>query len=159
MKTILFCLTLLLVSYCPGLAQTGTDGSILGTVADSSGAVIPGATIAVTNTETGIGKKVVTDANGAEIGRAETGWAADPAAEEFKSLQPNRSLLETIARKTGGEMVGADRLAAFVKGLPSRQAPVMESWSFPLWHTPAVLLFALACFICEWGLRRWKGMA
>ena len=106
-----------------------------------------------------LAEAVVTDANGAEIGRAETGWAADPAAEEFKSLQPNRSLLETIARKTGGEMVGADQLAAFVKGLPSRQAPVMESWSFPLWHTPAVLLFALACFICEWGLRRWKGMA
>ena len=106
-----------------------------------------------------LAEAVVTDANGAEIGRAEAGWAADPAAEEFKSLQPNRSLLETIARKTGGEMVAADQLAAFVKGLPSRQAPVMESWSFPLWHTPTVLLFALACFICEWGLRRWKGMA
>jgi len=35
---------------------------------------------------------------------------------------------------------------------------VMETWSYPLWHKPVVLLFALGCLVAEWGIRRWKGM-
>jgi len=27
-----------------------------------------------------------------------------------------------------------------------------------LWQNPAVFLFVLACFVTEWGIRRWKGM-
>ena len=34
----------------------------------------------------------------------------------------------------------------------------METWTSPLWHTPAMFGFALACLAAEWGLRRWKGM-
>ena len=101
----------------------------------------------------------VLDPNGAEAGRAEAGWTADPAAEEFKSLKPNRALMETIARQSGGEVIALNRLDEFVRGLPDRKAPVTENWSFPLWHTPIIFLLALACFIAEWGLRRWKGLA
>ena len=56
-------------------------------------------------------------------------------------------------------MIDAARLADFAGSLPNRKAPITESWSFPLWHQPAVFLFALLCFLAEWGLRRWKGMA
>ncbi|MEW6156106.1 MAG: glutamine amidotransferase [Verrucomicrobiota bacterium] len=101
---------------------------------------------------------VVFDSNGVEVGRAETGWTSEPAAEEFRSLKPNRPLLETIARQTGGEMLEMSGLNSFVASLPHRKAPIMESWSFPLWHQPAVFLFALVCFLAEWGLRRWKGL-
>jgi hypothetical protein len=101
----------------------------------------------------------VTNAVGAEVGRAEAGWTSDPAAEEFRSLKPNRALLEAIAKKTGGEVISASHLEAFAENLPNRHAPVTESWSFPLWHRASVFLFALACFVVEWGLRRWKGMA
>jgi uncharacterized membrane protein len=102
---------------------------------------------------------VVTNAVGAEAGRAEAGWSTDLAAEEFRSLKPNRALLETIAQKTGGEIIAADKLDEFARGLPLRQVPITESWSFPLWHQAAVFLFALACFVAEWGLRRLKGLA
>jgi hypothetical protein len=34
----------------------------------------------------------------------------------------------------------------------------MEPWSKPLWQEPAVYLFALGCFVAEWGIRRWKGL-
>jgi uncharacterized membrane protein len=102
---------------------------------------------------------VATDSAGAEAGRAEAGWTADPAAEEFKSLKPNRALMEQLARQTGGQIVTAAGLDAFVAGLPNRKAPITEPWTVPLWHRSAVFLFALGCFVAEWGLRRARGMA
>lgn len=101
---------------------------------------------------------VATNQSGAEIGRSETGWSTDLASQEFHSLAPNRALLEDIARRTGGTMLEASDLDRFVKTLPQRQAPVMEGWAYPLWHTPALFLFALGCFVSEWGVRRWKGL-
>jgi uncharacterized membrane protein len=100
----------------------------------------------------------VTNEVGAEYGRDETGWAHNPAADEFRSLVPNVALLESIAQKTGGEVLQADELDRLVSKLPLRSAPVMESWTFPIWHTAAMFAFALACFLAEWGLRRWNGM-
>ena len=93
-----------------------------------------------------------------DLGRAEAGWSSDLAAEEFRSLTPNVALLEDIARKTGGEVVAIDDLQKFASRLPQLRAPVMETWSYPAWHTPAMFAFALACLLAEWGLRRWKGM-
>jgi uncharacterized membrane protein len=106
-----------------------------------------------------LAEAVVTDAAGVEVGRAQAGWTADPAAEEFKALKPNRALLENLARQTGGEMISANNLAAFAEKLPNRNAPITESVTTPLWHQPWVFLLALTCFAAEWGLRRWKGMA
>jgi hypothetical protein len=106
-----------------------------------------------------LAEAVVTDAAGVEVGRAEAGWTADPAAEEFRSLKPNRALLESIAKQTGGKVIAADQLESFAAELPNRKAPITESWTYPLWHQPAVFLFAMTCFLAEWGLRRRKGMA
>jgi hypothetical protein len=101
---------------------------------------------------------VATNTAGAEVGRADAGWSVDLAAEEFRSLTPNVPLLEAIARKTGGQVIAAADLSSFARKLPGLKAPVMETWSYPLWHTPAMFAFALACLLAEWGLRRWKGM-
>jgi uncharacterized membrane protein len=110
--------------------------------------------------QTGGFKAVATVKNnaGADLGRAEAGWSSDLAAEEFRSLVPNVALLEEIARSTGGQVVAADDLESFVRKLPELRAPVMETWSYPAWHTPLLFAFALACLLTEWGLRRWKGM-
>ncbi len=101
---------------------------------------------------------VATQSDGKVIGRSATGWALDPAAAEFRSLQPNRAYLEALAKRTGGQVLTLDGLRDFVRQLPQRHAPIMESWSKPLWQQPAVFLFALACFVAEWGIRRWKGL-
>lgn len=100
----------------------------------------------------------VTNAENVEVGQAVAGWATDLAADEFRSLTPNFSLLETVAQKTGGEVVSLNRLDEFARNLPRRQAPIMESWNYPLWHTPALFALALACLVSEWGIRRWKGL-
>ena len=95
---------------------------------------------------------------GVDVGQAEAGWSTDLAAEEFRSLEPNTALLESIARRTGGEIIPAAKLNEFARALPHRRSPVMEAWTTPAWHTPALFGFALACLVAEWGLRRWKGM-
>jgi uncharacterized membrane protein len=100
----------------------------------------------------------VTQADGKVIGHGAAGWASDPAAAEFRSLSPNRALLQAIARRTGGQVLTLDGLKEFVRRLPQRPAPITEPHSDPLWQQPAVFLFALGCFVTEWGIRRWKGL-
>ena len=101
----------------------------------------------------------VTDQSGALAGKAQAGWSTDLAAAEFRSLTPNRALMESLATQTGGQVIALEKLDEFVRELPSRRAPVTETWTRPIWHTPAMFLFALGCFVLEWGLRRKKGLA
>lgn len=103
-------------------------------------------------------RAVVRDGEGNLMGEKETGWALNPAAEEFRSLVPNRELLESIAEATGGRVLSLDEVAAFSATLSMLEAPVSETWTRPLWHAPWVFLLALACFAGEWALRRWKGV-
>ena len=100
----------------------------------------------------------VTDDKGAKIGQAETGWASDPAADEFRTIQPNRQLLQELADRTGGAVIERNDLEDFAASLPARKVPITEQWSHPIWHRASVFLFALACLLGEWGLRRWKGL-
>ncbi len=97
--------------------------------------------------------------DGSTVGEREAGWAAQPVAEEFARLRPNREFLESIAAKTGGELVDGNRLPAFVASLSGRGAPVTEPWSVPLWHQPLYFLVAIGCLLGEWGLRRVNGLA
>jgi hypothetical protein len=97
--------------------------------------------------------------DGSALGTREAGWAAQPAADEFAHLQPNRDFLKTIATKTRGELVDGKNLASFVATLPTRAAPITEPWTSPLWHQPVYFLVAIACLLAEWGLRRINGLA
>ena len=101
---------------------------------------------------------VVVDENGAEAGRSHTGWSTHTAAAEFRSLAPDRTLMEQLAAATGGKVLSPADLDAFADELPTRPAPLTEIWSRPLWHTPVMFLIALGCLVAEWGVRRWKGL-
>jgi hypothetical protein len=101
----------------------------------------------------------IANESGGTAGTAQTGWSTNLDGEEFRLLAPNRALMEQLARKTAGEVVTADRLDEFVREMPERKAPITETQTEPLWHTPAMFLFALACFLGEWGLRRRSGLA
>jgi uncharacterized membrane protein len=106
-----------------------------------------------------LAEAVVTDEGGAEVSRGSTAWSSDLAAQEFRSLKPNRPLLEQLARATGGRLIDPGELKQFAKNLPHESVPVMETWTSPMWHRASVFLFALCCFAAEWGLRRWRGLA
>ena len=57
-----FCFFLLALS--AAMAQTGVDGTILGVINDANGGVIAGATVTVTNLDTGIKKSDVSHTDG-----------------------------------------------------------------------------------------------
>ncbi len=97
--------------------------------------------------------------DGSALGEREAGWAAQPVADEFARLEPDRDYLKTIASKTRGEVVDGESLPAFVASLSSRSAPITEPWTSPLWHQPLYFLIAIACLVGEWGLRRVNGLA
>lgn len=101
---------------------------------------------------------VVTAADGSEVGRREIGWTVEPQTDEFRTLTVNRPLLNRLAQETGGEMISLDQLESFVGSLPNRKIPIVETWTYPLWHQSSVFLLAISCLIGEWGLRRWRGM-
>ena len=63
----------------------------------------------------------------ATVGEREAGWAAQPAADEFARLEPDREFLETLAAKTGGEVVDGDA-PRLVRRQPLRRAsaPITE---------------------------------
>lgn len=126
------------------------DGGEAGSYSASYVARLPGAYRVVAT---------ATAPDGSAVGDRESGWAAQPAADEFARLEPDRDFLEALAAKTGGEVIDGDRLDAFVASLASRAAPVTEPWTSPLWHQPMYFLIALGCLTAEWGLRRFNGLA
>jgi hypothetical protein len=103
-------------------------------------------------------KITVTADDGSEVGQSEIGWASEPQTEEFRTLTVNRPLLDQIAQQSGGEVLELNRLDQFVSSLPNRKIPIVETWTYPLWHQTSVFMLAIACLIGEWGLRRWKGL-
>ncbi len=101
---------------------------------------------------------LATAADGSDAGKAATGWTSEPAAYEFRDLRPNRAILETLARATGGQTVEAANIESFVATLPTRHAEITEPHIRLVWHQPWVFALAIGCLCAEWGLRRWKGM-
>jgi hypothetical protein len=103
-------------------------------------------------------KATAVNSGGGTEGNAVAGWVSDPAAAEFSSLVPNRSTMEDLARRTGGRVLQMDELDSWARALPSEKAPIMETWTQPLWHTPWIFLLSIACLCGEWAWRRTHGM-
>ncbi len=64
LRTLLSGLVMVLVAVNVSLAQVGSTAQIAGTVKDTSGAVLPGANVTATQTDTGFKREVVSDADG-----------------------------------------------------------------------------------------------
>ena len=101
----------------------------------------------------------VVAADGSNVGQRDVGWSLEPQTDEFRSLSVNRPLLDRIAAESGGEPVDAASLGDFVSSLPNRKIPIVEAWTYPLWHRWSVFVLAVGCLVTEWGLRRWKGLS
>lgn len=98
------------------------------------------------------------DGDGIEIGSGSVARAMNPAATEFARLGPNPEILQKIADATGGKLLTVDEVDQLPDLLTELNLPVMEVRQHPLWHSPWLFLFALLCFLGEWGLRRRQGV-
>ena len=97
--------------------------------------------------------------DGVVLGSASAGWVQDNSDVEFSIATPDRSGMEGIAKKTGGEVVRIEDLSELGGRLRNAPNLAMETRVRPLWHTGAVFGFALICLCGEWFLRRRNGAA
>jgi len=100
----------------------------------------------------------VVDGEGRPLGKAATGWAADPAAQEFRRVAPDREALERIAKSTKGQLVELANLESFTASLAARKAPIEETTTSPLWHHPLWWLAIVVGLCAEWAYRRSRGL-
>ena len=89
---------------------------------------------------------------------AATGWASQPDQKEMKSVQVDHTFLEELAKTTGGRTVALSNLENFVRSLPQSHAPLVEIWSWPIWHSWWIFLVAITCLATDWTLRRRRGL-
>ncbi|MGL4400142.1 MAG: hypothetical protein ACRCXD_09765 [Luteolibacter sp.] len=88
--------------------------------------------------------------------KAQAGWVVNALRDEYLALLPDMPAMQQLASATGGRVLATDGLDEFVASLENLPLPVKETRSEPLWHSSAWLIAALACFLGEWSLRRWK---
>ena len=89
---------------------------------------------------------------------AATGWASQPDQKEMRSVQVDHSFLEQLAKITGGRTVPLSSLESFVRTLPQSNTPLVEIWSWPIWHSWWVFFAAISCLAADWTLRRRRGL-
>jgi hypothetical protein len=101
--------------------------------------------------------EATTRANGTQPAlTAQAGWVVNALRDEYLALLPDMPAMRQLATATGGRVLAPDGLDEFVASLENLPLPVKETRSEPLWNTAAWLGAALACFLGEWSLRRWK---
>ena len=143
-------------------AVTSPDGQTFEMTGEPSDKVPGQFEVSVAAAQAGAWKANVTatlsDEANAEPLVANTGWASQPDQKELKSVQVDHKFLEELASTTGGRVLALDELEGFVDSLPESSAPLIEVWSWPIWHSWWIFAAALACFVTDWTLRRRRGL-
>jgi hypothetical protein len=121
---------LLAVTFC-GAAWAQNTGSITGTVKDSSGATIPGATVVINNAEHGINRQTVTNASGEynESALPQGRYDVIVTAAGFKKFQARGVVLD-VAQKARVDIaleVGAITTEVVVEGSAVAQVETESS--------------------------------
>jgi len=141
---------------------TGPDGQIFELIAEPSDSQLGMFEANVAAGQAGPWRTTVTatlaDANDVEPLVASIGWASQPDQKELRSVQVDHTFLNEVAGITGGRTLSLNDLEAFVDSLPEGSAPLVEVWSWPIWHSWWIFIVAVACFVTDWTLRRRRGL-
>jgi uncharacterized membrane protein len=96
---------------------------------------------------------------GIALGTATVGWVQDSSDVEFSTAAPDRSGMDDLAKRTGGEVIRIEDLSELPSKLRKTPNLAMESRVRPLWHTSWFFGFSLLCLCGEWILKRRNGAA
>lgn len=101
-------------------------------------------------------------AGGRQLAEEKGSFSVGGLNVEFQETRANRTLLEQIASRTGGQSYDAgniDRLPQDVAALPNfRPRDVSVAQQFELWNKTWMLASLVALFAVEWFLRKRHGM-
>ncbi len=98
--------------------------------------------------------------NGSYYARDNSRFTSDTLSTEFLETRTNLELLNELASKTGGEVIGKDSIGNYSKLLDKyRNMPSKESVSgkyirFDLWGNKYYLMLVILLFSIEWVLRK-----
>lgn len=121
----------------PAAAQA-VRATVLGTVADRTGAVLPGATVTITNTETGVAQVTVGDSQGRY-----TVLNLLPAPYDLEASLPG---FQKMVRRGVRLVVGSESVVDFTPGPSAIQETVTVTADAPVIDTVSVALgTAIGC--------------
>ncbi len=73
---------------------------------------------------------------------------------ELRDAEADKPLLESLARETGGKVVGPLDAAALVRSLPNRSIHTENPLRDPIWNSPLALAILMLLLASEWIIRR-----
>jgi hypothetical protein len=73
---------------------------------------------------------------------------------ELRDAEADRPLLESLARETGGRVVGPADVATLVRSLPNRSIHTENPLRDPIWNSPLALAILMSLLASEWIVRR-----
>jgi len=129
---VVFCLAALVWSVADDAVAQAVRATVLGTVSDRTGGVLPGATVNVTNTETGIVQSTVADSQGRY-----TVTNLLPAAY---NVEASLSGFQTVVREGIRLVVGTQAVVDFTLGPSAVQETITVTAQVPVVDTVSVAL-------------------
>ena len=97
--------------------------------------------------------------DGAALGTAAAGWVYEPEAMEMAQLGIDEDKLQRLAKASGGQVLSPSQLQSLSSWIPTDRVPIKEIRTYPLWHAPWVIGFAVGALMLEWWMRRRYGLA
>jgi hypothetical protein len=84
---------------------------------------------------------------------------ADSYEAELTDVSPDATLLRRLAESTGGEFLTLDHVGRLPERISTLTDERMRYVEHPLWHSPLLFVFVVACFVAEWAMRKRLGLA
>jgi hypothetical protein len=77
---------------------------------------------------------------------------------EFENVTADVASLQSLAKRTGGDVIPPYRAADVLKEMPDRSMMILQTQSEELWNKPFALVLVLAIATAEWLLRKRAGL-
>jgi uncharacterized membrane protein len=90
---------------------------------------------------------------------APAGALGDAQGADMQHAELRASLLQQIATATGGRYYAIEHTTQLPDDVMLTHSGIVTHEVRDLWNMPAVLLLLLTLLGCDWGFRRWRGLA